>query len=121
MWLKTWQKVDSRYKLYNYRIIQRIDAKDLERNPSINLFGHTHGTWKFLSQELNPHHSSDPSHSDDNARSLTHCTTIKLKLQNLNIICLDLEPLKPTIFPIANFDKRLLTSYTYPDTSFKTT
>ena len=35
------------------------------------LLGHTHSMWKFLGQGSNPHHSSDQSHSSDNARSLT--------------------------------------------------
>ena len=35
-------------------------------------FGHTHGMQKFLGQESNPLHSSDPSHSTDNTGSLTH-------------------------------------------------
>ena len=30
------------------------------------------GTWKFLGQGLNPHHSNDPSCCSDNAGSLTH-------------------------------------------------
>ena len=35
----------------------------------------TYGMWKFLGQELNSSHSSDPSHCSDSAGSLTHCTT----------------------------------------------
>ena len=34
-------------------------------------FGHTYGAWKFPGQELNLHHSSNPSRSSDNFRSLT--------------------------------------------------
>ena len=37
----------------------------------IIIFGCTHSMWKFLGQELNSCHSSDLSHSRDNARSLT--------------------------------------------------
>ena len=35
-------------------------------------FGHANGTWNFLGQGSNLHHSSELSHSSDNARSLTH-------------------------------------------------
>ena len=38
---------------------------------SLSVFGCTHGTWKFLGQGLNLCHSRDPSHSSDNAGSLT--------------------------------------------------
>ena len=41
-------------------------------------FGYNHGMHKF--QWLNPYHSSDPSHSDDNASSLTHQATWELFL-----------------------------------------
>ena len=34
--------------------------------------GHTHSIWKFQGQELNPYHSSDPSHSSDHIGSLNH-------------------------------------------------
>ena len=34
-------------------------------------FGHSRGIWKFLGQGSNLSHSSDPSHTSDNARSLT--------------------------------------------------
>ena len=34
-------------------------------------FGLALGMWNFLGQELNPCHSSNPSHCSDNARSLT--------------------------------------------------
>ena len=33
---------------------------------------------KLLGQEVNPYHSSDLSHSSDNARSLIHCATREL-------------------------------------------
>ena len=39
-----------------------------------SLFGRASGMQKFLGQELNPCHSSDPSHSSDNLGSLTCCT-----------------------------------------------
>ena len=39
---------------------------------------HAQSMRKFLGQGLNPCHSSNPSHSSDNARSLTHCTTREL-------------------------------------------
>ena len=35
-------------------------------------FGCTHSMWKFQGQGLNMSHSSDPSHSSDNTRPLTH-------------------------------------------------
>lgn len=38
-------------------------------------FGHTQSMGKFPDQGSNLHHSSDLSHSSDNARFLTHCTT----------------------------------------------
>ena len=41
-------------------------------------FIHTHGMWKFLGQGSNLHHSSDPSCSRNNARSLTHWATREL-------------------------------------------
>ena len=36
-----------------------------------NFFGLAQGMWKFPGQRLNLRHSSDPSHSSDNAKSLT--------------------------------------------------
>ena len=50
-------------------------------------FGHTQGMWKFLDQGLNPHHSSDSSCCNDNARSLTHCATRELPVYILNLWC----------------------------------
>ena len=41
---------------------------------SLFVFGHTHGMWKFLGQEWNWQHSSNPSHCRDSAGSLTCCT-----------------------------------------------
>ena len=41
---------------------------------SFSFFVHAHSMWKFLGQGSNPHHSSNPSRCNDNARSLTHCT-----------------------------------------------
>ena len=35
-------------------------------------FGHTWGMWRFQGQGLNLSHSSNPSHSSDMTRSLTH-------------------------------------------------
>ena len=35
-------------------------------------FVHVHGIWKFLGQGSNPHYSSDLSHLNDHAGSLTH-------------------------------------------------
>ena len=43
------------------------------------LCGHAHGIRKFQDQGLNPHHSSDLSHSGDDTRSLTHWGTRKLQ------------------------------------------
>ena len=37
-----------------------------------NFFGHAHSVWKFPDWGANPHHSSDLSHSSDNAGSLIH-------------------------------------------------
>ena len=42
------------------------------------LFSYTCSMQKFLGQVLNPHHSSDLSHTNGNARSLTCCTTREL-------------------------------------------
>ena len=42
------------------------------------------GMSKFLGQKLNRCHSSDLSHSGDNAESLTHCATRELKDKDLN-------------------------------------
>ena len=42
-------------------------------------FGHACSMQKFPGQGLNPHHSSDPSHSDDNTRCSTCRTTRKLQ------------------------------------------
>ena len=39
------------------------------------LFGLNCGMWKFLGQGSNLSHSSDPNHSSDNTRSLTHQET----------------------------------------------
>ena len=36
-----------------------------------SIFGYTHSMWKFLGQWWSLCHSSDPSHSNDNTRSLT--------------------------------------------------
>ena len=41
-------------------------------------FGLPHSMWKFLDQGWNPCYSSNLSHSNDNARSLTHCATWEL-------------------------------------------
>ena len=41
-------------------------------------FGHTHGTWKFPGQGLNPIHSSNPSRCSDNNGSLIHWATTEL-------------------------------------------
>ena len=38
-------------------------------------FGDACGMWKFLGQGSNLSHSSDPNHSSDNTRSLTHQET----------------------------------------------
>ena len=37
--------------------------------------GHTCYMWNLPGQRMNQHHSSDPRHCSDNARSLSHCTT----------------------------------------------
>ena len=39
----------------------------------IFLYGHTCAMWNFLGQGSNLYHSSNPTHSSDNARSLTCC------------------------------------------------
>ena len=49
-------------------------------------FGHIHGMQKFPGQGSNLCYSSDPSHSSDNARSLTHYTTRELPNQKLKKI-----------------------------------
>ena len=33
-------------------------------------FGHACGMWKFLGQEMNLHHSSDPGHCSDNGHKV---------------------------------------------------
>ena len=43
-----------------------------------NFFSCTCHMWKFPSQGLKPHHSRDPSHCNDNARSLTYYATGEL-------------------------------------------
>ena len=40
-----------------------------------SFFGSTSGLWIFWGQGSKLRHSCDPSHSCDNTRSLTHCTT----------------------------------------------
>ena len=50
--------------LYDYLLEAR-------HNLGMHFFGHAQGMWKFLGQGLNPHVSSDLSHSSDNTRSLT--------------------------------------------------
>ena len=47
-------------------------------------FGHAQATGKFQGQGSNPH-NSDSNHSNDNAGSLTHCTTKELLLYFLNV------------------------------------
>ena len=42
------------------------------------VFGLVHSKWKFQGQGANLHHSSDQSHSSDNAGSLTHGATREL-------------------------------------------
>ena len=42
------------------------------------LFGCTHGICKFLGQESNSNCSCNPCHSYDNARSLNHCTGLRM-------------------------------------------
>ena len=42
-------------------------------------FGYTYSMQKFSGQGLNPYYSSDPSHSNDNTRFLTHWTTRELQ------------------------------------------
>ena len=46
---------------------------------SFFFFGHAHGMQKFPGQGSNLHHSSSHSHSSDNARALTRCTTRELR------------------------------------------
>ena len=41
-------------------------------------FGGAQGTWRFQGQELKLNHSSNSSHSSDNARSLSHRATREL-------------------------------------------
>ena len=43
--------------------------------------------WKFQSQGSNTCHSSDPSHSSDNAGSLTYCTTRELPVSSFIGYC----------------------------------
>ena len=51
-----------------------VDSSSFKKNfPSSIFFFFFFGTWKFLSQESNSHHSCDLNCHSDNARSLTLC------------------------------------------------
>ena len=53
-----------------------IVSFDAQKLLFIYLFiGCAHNMWKFLGHGLNLRHSGNQSHSSDNARSLTQCTT----------------------------------------------
>ena len=41
----------------------------------MHFFGYTCGMQKFLGQESNPYHNSEPRHSNDNVGFLTHWAT----------------------------------------------
>ena len=57
-------------------VMMIIEKLNISKCPlTLNFFGHPWGIRKFLGQGLNLHHSSDPSQSNDNTRSLTHYTT----------------------------------------------
>ena len=49
------------------------------------LFGCTCSTWTFLGQELNPCHSSDPSHCTDSTGSLSRFTTRELHASHFEL------------------------------------
>ena len=66
------------------------------------IFGHAQSTQKFLGKGLNMSHSSDPSHSSSNTRSLNHWATRELPrhvyfryLASVYILHLLLNPLLP--------------------------
>ena len=62
--------------------------------PEFSLFcrGHTHGIHKFLGQGLNLCHSSNPSHSSDNAGSLTSRPTRNSQNFHFLFVCLFVWP-----------------------------
>lgn len=80
-----------------YYYFSTVDRRNLKRKSSILIslahffiqtvpfifyfqvfFGCAYGMWKFPDQELNPRHSSHPSHCSENARSLIQCATREL-------------------------------------------
>ena len=65
-------------------------GRDVWQKKDLFLFGC--GMSKFLGQKLNRCHSSDLSHSGDNAESLTHCATRELKDKDLNPAFIDTSP-----------------------------
>ena len=50
--------------------MQNLFSHKKERNAFFSFFGCSQGMWKFPGQGLNPHHSSDLSHSSGNIGSL---------------------------------------------------
>lgn len=48
-----------------------IEKIKILKKTFFSLFGHAHCMWKFSGQGSNPHHSSDPSYSNDNTDLLT--------------------------------------------------
>ena len=73
------------------------------------IFGCAHGMWKFLSQGLNPHQTSDLSHNSNNMGFLTHRATRELP-KNLP---LDLVYTQVTC-PDLGFEKRSHCMFTVP-------
>ena len=61
------------------------------------IFGCACSMWKFPDQGSNLHHSSDPSHCSDNARSLTSCPTRELQRMFLYSILASVERLLPSL------------------------
>ena len=60
-------------------------------------FAHTCGMRKFPGQGWNPHHSSDQSHSSDNARFVTPQVT-----RELQVLGFDISDCSPTCPPPGN-------------------
>ena len=61
-WLRAWWTLKMEDSFYHINRMHFV---------CLFVFGQTHGMWKFLGQGLKLSHSSNPSHSSDNAESLT--------------------------------------------------
>ena len=73
----------------------------------------TCGTWKFLDQGLNLHHSSDLKSYSDNTRSLTFCTTRELlfiifKEKEATLVSMDNKIMVRKMIGMENAYKRMV-------------